>query len=67
MSAAPVDVMAAVLDSPTGDFTYQLWTGEIALTTYHDPGPGGDAALFGCYGCASATAPGWSVREQNPN
>lgn len=25
------------------------------------PGPGGAAALCGCYGCASATAKGWSV------
>ena len=31
------------------------------------PGPRGDAALCGCYGCASATAQGWSVGGQTPN
>ena len=43
MSAAPVVVTAAVLDSPASDFTYQLWNGEIALNSYH--GPGGEVRI----------------------
>ena len=31
------------------------------------PGSRGAAALCGCYGCASATALGWSVGGQKPN
>jgi hypothetical protein len=30
------------------------------------PGPRGDAAVCGCYGCASSTAHGWSVGGQKP-
>lgn len=43
MSAAPVVVSAAVLDSPASDFTYQLWNGDIALNSYH--GPGGEVRI----------------------